>query len=76
MICFSRVKPQKMMIVWFVFPSKRLLQKKKSTESVILTKDLKKAKVVHKKASNCGKANLYKVKKLKTKRARYRAPIS
>jgi hypothetical protein len=52
------------------------LKTKKSTASVILTNDLKKAKAIHKKASNCGKANLYKVKKLKTKRARYRAPIS
>ena len=49
---------------------------KKSTDSVILTNDLKKAKAIHKKASNCGKANLYKVKKLKTKRARQRATIS
>ena len=37
----------------------------KSTKSVILSNDLKKAKAIHKKASNCGKSNLYRVKKLK-----------
>jgi len=37
----------------------------KSTKSVILSNDLEKAKTIHKKASNCGKSNLYKVKKLK-----------
>lgn len=37
----------------------------KSTKSVILSNNLKKAAAIHKKASNCGKSNLYKVKKLK-----------
>lgn len=37
----------------------------KSTKSVILSKDLKKAKAIHKNASDCGKSNLYLVKKLK-----------
>ena len=37
----------------------------KSTKSVILSDNLEKAAAIHKKASNCGKSNLYKVKKLK-----------
>jgi hypothetical protein len=41
------------------------LRRKKSTKSVILTNDLKTAKAIHRKASKCGKSNLYKVKKLK-----------
>jgi len=40
------------------------LKGKKSTNSVILSNDLKKAKAIHKKASRCGKSNLYRVKKI------------
>ena len=42
------------------------LKNRKSTNSVILCDDLGKAKTVHKRAKNCGKSNLYRVKKLKT----------
>jgi hypothetical protein len=39
------------------------LKAKKSTQSVLLSNDLKKAKAIHKKAKRCGKSNLYKVVK-------------
>jgi hypothetical protein len=39
------------------------LKGKKSTMSVLLMNDLKKAKAIHKKAKRCGKSNLYKVVK-------------
>ena len=34
----------------------------KSTNSVVLTDDREKARAIHKKASKCGKSNLYKIK--------------
>ena len=37
----------------------------KSTKSVVLFKDPKKAVAIHKKAHSCGKAGLYKVRQLK-----------
>lgn len=39
----------------------------KSSESVVVTNDLEKAKKIHRKASAIGKSNLYKVKKKKRK---------
>jgi len=36
----------------------------KSTKSVILSDDLENAKVIHKKASRCGKSNMYRVEKV------------
>jgi hypothetical protein len=37
----------------------------KSTNSVILTNDKKKAKALHRKASSCGTSNIYSVRKMK-----------
>ncbi len=37
----------------------------RSTRSVIVLDNLEKAKTIYKKASNCGKSNLYRVKKVK-----------
>jgi hypothetical protein len=36
----------------------------KSTKSVLLTSNKKKAKAINRKASSCGKSNIYRVKKL------------
>jgi hypothetical protein len=41
----------------------KTLNVEKSTQSVVLTNDLEKAKIVHHKASNMGKSNIYKVEK-------------
>jgi len=37
----------------------------KSTRSVVISKDLKKATAIYRKAAACGTANIYKVKKKK-----------
>jgi hypothetical protein len=36
----------------------------KSTDSVIVTNDKKKAKAINKKASSCGRSNIYSVQKI------------
>jgi hypothetical protein len=41
------------------------LKAAKSTDSVIVTNDKKKAKAINKKASACGKSNIYSVQKIK-----------
>ena len=37
---------------------------RKSTKSVLITDNIGEAKILHKKASRCGRANIYRVKKV------------